>query len=135
VALTGYPTQNLLFAGSLPCLSSRANSSYGTNPTIPATACPLGVVGEVVPHVLLRAQAYGEGLARYRARDFAAAAEQFARIASDDPPAACFWPACGNSRNSRPARSGNRSAYRRRNSALRALRRGELHQILLVDFV
>jgi hypothetical protein len=90
VALTGYPTQNLLFAGSLPCLSSRANSSYGTNPTIPATACPLGVVGEVVPHVLLRAQAYGEGLARYRARDFAAAAEQFARIASDDPPAALF---------------------------------------------
>jgi adenylate cyclase len=51
---------------------------------------PLGVAGEVVPHVLSRAQAYGEGLARYRARDFAAAAEQFAPIASDDPPAALF---------------------------------------------
>jgi adenylate cyclase len=51
---------------------------------------PLGVAGEVAPHVQLRAQAHGEGLARYRARDFAAAAEQFARIAGDDPPAALF---------------------------------------------
>jgi hypothetical protein len=41
---------------------------------------PLGVAGEVVPHVLSRAQAYGEGLSRYRARDFAAAAAQFARV-------------------------------------------------------
>jgi adenylate cyclase len=51
---------------------------------------PLGVAGEVAPHLLSRAQAYGEGLARYRARDFAATAEQFARIAGDDPPAALF---------------------------------------------
>jgi adenylate cyclase len=51
---------------------------------------PLGVAGEVAPHVLSRAQAYGEGLARYRARDFAAAAAQFARVAGDDPPSALF---------------------------------------------
>jgi adenylate cyclase len=51
---------------------------------------PLGVAGEVAPHALSRAQGYGEGLARYRARDFAAAAEQFARIAGEDPPAALF---------------------------------------------
>lgn len=35
-----------------------------------------------------RAHAYGEGLTRYRARDFAAAAEQFARVAAEDPPSA-----------------------------------------------
>ena len=51
---------------------------------------PLGVAGEAVPHALSRAQAYGEGLARYRARDFVTAAEQFARIAGEDPPAALF---------------------------------------------
>jgi adenylate cyclase len=51
---------------------------------------PLGVAGEVVPHVLSRAQAYGEGLSRYRARVFAAAAAQFARVASDDAPSALF---------------------------------------------
>jgi adenylate cyclase len=51
---------------------------------------PLGAAGEVAPHVLSRAQAYGEGLARYRARDFAAAAAQFARVAGDDPPSALF---------------------------------------------
>jgi class 3 adenylate cyclase len=47
---------------------------------------PLGAVGEVAPDLMSRAQAYGEGLTRYRARDFAAAAEQFARVAGDDPP-------------------------------------------------
>jgi hypothetical protein len=51
---------------------------------------PLGVAGEVAPELLSRAQAYGEGLTRYRARDFAAAAEQFARAARDDPPSALF---------------------------------------------
>src|SRR5262249_45120264 len=35
-----------------------------------------------------RAHAYGEGLSHYRARDFAAAAEQFARVAAEDPPSA-----------------------------------------------
>jgi hypothetical protein len=51
---------------------------------------PLGIAGEVAPQILSRAQAYGEGLRRYRARDFAAAAEQFAGIAADDPPSALF---------------------------------------------
>jgi adenylate cyclase/guanylate cyclase len=51
---------------------------------------PLGIAGEVAPHILSRAQAYGEGLRRYRARDFAAAAAQFSGIAADDPPSALF---------------------------------------------
>jgi len=49
---------------------------------------PLGAAGEVAPDLMSRAQVYGEGLTRYRARDFAAAAEQFARVAGDDPPSA-----------------------------------------------
>ena len=49
---------------------------------------PLGLAGEVAADVLRRAHAYGEGLTRYRARDFAAAAEQFARVAAEDPPSA-----------------------------------------------
>jgi class 3 adenylate cyclase/CHASE2 domain-containing sensor protein len=51
---------------------------------------PLGAAGEVAPDLTSRAQAYGEGLARYRARDFTAAAEQFARVAGEDPPSARF---------------------------------------------
>jgi adenylate cyclase len=51
---------------------------------------PLGVAGEAAPEFLSRAQAYGAGLTRYRARDFAAAAEQFARVADEDPPSALF---------------------------------------------
>jgi adenylate cyclase len=51
---------------------------------------PLGAAGEVVPDLLARAQAYEKGLARYRARDFAAAAEQFAFVAGNDPPSALF---------------------------------------------
>jgi adenylate cyclase len=51
---------------------------------------PLGVAGEVAPELLSRAQAYGAGLTRYRGRDFAAAAEQFALGAHDDPPSALF---------------------------------------------
>ena len=47
---------------------------------------PLGVAGEVAVDTLARAHAYGEGLSRYRARDFAAAAEQ--RVAAEDPPSA-----------------------------------------------
>jgi adenylate cyclase len=49
---------------------------------------PLGVVGEVAADVLARAHVYGEGLTRYRARDFAAAAEQLVRVAAEDPPSA-----------------------------------------------
>jgi class 3 adenylate cyclase len=51
---------------------------------------PLGAAGEVAPDVIAHAEIYGAGLARYRAGDFAAAAEQFARIAGEDPPAALF---------------------------------------------
>ena len=51
---------------------------------------PLGIAGEVAPQILSRTQAYGEGLRRYRGRDFAAAAAQFAGIAADDPPSAMF---------------------------------------------
>ncbi len=36
------------------------------------------------------ATAYAEGLARFRARDFAGAAEHFARSADADPPSALF---------------------------------------------
>ena len=51
---------------------------------------PLGAAGEVGPDLLARAQAYGEGLTRYRARDFTGAAEQFALAAGDDRPSALF---------------------------------------------
>jgi adenylate cyclase len=51
---------------------------------------PLGVADEVAPELLSRAQAYGKGLSHYRAHNFVAAAEQFALVAGDDPPAALF---------------------------------------------
>jgi class 3 adenylate cyclase/CHASE2 domain-containing sensor protein len=51
---------------------------------------PLGVAGQVAPDLLSRAQTYREGLTRYRARDFAGAAEQFTLVAGDDPPSALF---------------------------------------------
>jgi len=51
---------------------------------------PLGLTGQIAPDQLARARSYGEGLTRYRARDFAGAAEQFTRIASDDAPSAYF---------------------------------------------
>ena len=51
---------------------------------------PLGVAGELAPELLSRAQAYGAGLTRYRARDFAGAAEKFALVANDDTPSALF---------------------------------------------
>ena len=51
---------------------------------------PLGAGGRgAAGRGAARAKAYAEGLARYRARDFAGAAEHFAR-AADDPPAARF---------------------------------------------
>ena len=40
---------------------------------------PLGLAGEISPDLQSRTKAYADGLARYRARDFAAAAEQFAK--------------------------------------------------------
>jgi adenylate cyclase len=51
---------------------------------------PLGMADQVAPDLISRAQAYGKGLSRYRARDFAGAAEQFACVAGDDPAAALF---------------------------------------------
>jgi adenylate cyclase len=51
---------------------------------------PLGVAGQLAPELLSRVQAYGAGLTRYRARDFAGAAEKFALVANDDPPSALF---------------------------------------------
>jgi adenylate cyclase len=51
---------------------------------------PLGVAGQIAADLLCRAQAYEEALKRYRARDFPAAAEQFAVVAENDPPSAQF---------------------------------------------
>ncbi len=51
---------------------------------------PLGAAGLVEPDLMRRAHVYGLGLNHYRARDFAGAAEQFALVAGDDPPAALF---------------------------------------------
>jgi adenylate cyclase len=50
---------------------------------------PLGLAGAVSPDQAARVAAYAEGLARYRARDFAGALEAFSRC-PDDPPAAKF---------------------------------------------
>jgi adenylate cyclase len=51
---------------------------------------PLAAVGEAGPDDLAHAAAYADGLAHWRARDFAAAAECFARFAHADPPAEAF---------------------------------------------
>jgi adenylate cyclase len=51
---------------------------------------PLASAGEATPQQLSCSDAYAEGLARWRVRDFAGAAEHFARMASDDPPSALF---------------------------------------------
>ena len=52
---------------------------------------PLAAAGKATPQQLSCSQAYAEGLARWRARDFAGAAEHFAQTASDDPPSALFF--------------------------------------------
>jgi adenylate cyclase len=51
---------------------------------------PLGAAGAASPEQTERADAYAEGLARFRARDFAGAANAFALSAGDDPPSALF---------------------------------------------
>jgi class 3 adenylate cyclase/CHASE2 domain-containing sensor protein len=51
---------------------------------------PLGAAGAVSAEQAAHAKAYAEGLARFRARDFAGAAEAFARSAGNDPPSALF---------------------------------------------
>lgn len=51
---------------------------------------PLSESGKLTPEQSKRAAAYGEGLARWRTRDFAAAAACFGRYADVDPPSALF---------------------------------------------
>jgi adenylate cyclase len=51
---------------------------------------PLAVTGEASPEAQAHAVAYADALARWRARDFAGAAECFMRFAHVDPPAAAF---------------------------------------------
>ena len=51
---------------------------------------PLAAAGEATPQQLSCSEAYAEGLARWRVRDFAGAAEYFARSGSADPPSALF---------------------------------------------
>jgi adenylate cyclase len=46
---------------------------------------PLGLAGEVPAERRARAEAYAEGLARCRQRDFGAAAQHFAHVADADP--------------------------------------------------
>jgi class 3 adenylate cyclase len=51
---------------------------------------PIAEAGRETAEQKDRASAYGEGLARWRARDFGGAMASFARIADGDPPAALF---------------------------------------------
>ena len=48
------------------------------------------MAGEIAPEQTAQAEAYAAGLARFRARNFAGAAEHFARTAETDPPSARF---------------------------------------------
>src|SRR5262249_36370722 len=51
---------------------------------------PLAPTGGATPDQLAIAAGYAEGLARWRARDFAGAAEWFARLGEADPASAAF---------------------------------------------
>jgi hypothetical protein len=51
---------------------------------------PLAEAGQASADDLARANAYAEGLARWRARDFAGAVNCFERFAHVDPPSALF---------------------------------------------
>ncbi len=51
---------------------------------------PLAEAGQQIPDQSTRAAIYAEGLARWRARDFAGAAYHFERIAAADRPFALF---------------------------------------------
>ena len=51
---------------------------------------PLAEAGEATAEQSARATAYAEGLARWRAADFAGAKQGFARFADSDPPSAAF---------------------------------------------
>jgi class 3 adenylate cyclase/CHASE2 domain-containing sensor protein len=56
---------------------------------------PLAAAGEMAPQQVACAKAYAEGLALFRARDFAGAAGHFARCAEADPPSALFLERAG----------------------------------------
>ena len=51
---------------------------------------PLAEAGRETPEQKVHAAAYAEGLGLWRARNFAGAAEAFARVAATDPPSALF---------------------------------------------
>jgi adenylate cyclase len=51
---------------------------------------PLAAAGEATADQLAHAASYAEGLARWRAREFAEAAACFARYADTDPASAAF---------------------------------------------
>jgi adenylate cyclase len=51
---------------------------------------PLGAADALSPEQTAQAKNYADGLARFRARDFAGAVEAFARSSGDDPPSAVF---------------------------------------------
>jgi class 3 adenylate cyclase/CHASE2 domain-containing sensor protein len=51
---------------------------------------PLALAGQATVDQLAHAESYAEGLARWRARDFAGAAASFARFAHTDPPSGAF---------------------------------------------
>ncbi len=51
---------------------------------------PLAAAGQETPEQSAHTAAYVEGLGHWRARNFAGAAESFARVAANDPPSALF---------------------------------------------
>lgn len=55
---------------------------------------PLAAAADVTAEQQARARAYADGLARFRARDFSAAAAHFGRVAGSDPPSAQFLARC-----------------------------------------
>ena len=65
-------------------------SSDGKDVSLAPVRQALAGSGQVSADDEARASAYAEGLARWRARDFAGAAECFERCARADPPSALF---------------------------------------------
>jgi adenylate cyclase len=51
---------------------------------------PLAEAGHATPVQIAQAESYARGLAAWRRHDFAAAADEFARLAATDPPSAMF---------------------------------------------
>jgi len=75
---------------------------------------PLGDADTIKPEHAAHAKAYADGLARFRARDFAGAAEAFATAAKDDLPSALFLARANSSPASHRARTGTPSIRWRR---------------------